>query len=155
MGAGACSQCFSTSPRTLVAHAVAAATDPACKKWRLEITFSPYSYPKVLGIIVLDAAEQSFSEIESGRFVRMKNEAFASLDSIPGASASESECNLLTMNAGFQCAGCGEWNETTVDTSGGWKQHYIEDCQVCCKPNLLLATYDSATEEFTISAELE
>ncbi|GAC1428949.1 MAG: CPXCG motif-containing cysteine-rich protein [Terriglobales bacterium] len=59
------------------------------------------------------------------------------------------------MNAGFQCAGCGEWNETTADTSGGMKQRYVEDCQVCCKPNLLLATYDSVTEEFAISAELE
>ena len=29
--------------------------------------------------------------------------------------------------AGFQCAGCGEWIETTVDESGGSKQQYVED----------------------------
>jgi len=31
------------------------------------------------------------------------------------------------MIAGFQCAGCGEWNETTVDSSAGRQQSYVED----------------------------
>jgi hypothetical protein len=39
--------------------------------------------------------------------------------------------------AGFQCAGCGEWVETSVDESAGSKQQYVEDCQVCCQPNVL------------------
>jgi hypothetical protein len=34
--------------------------------------------------------------------------------------------------AGFQCAGCGEWVESSVDESAGSKQQYVEDCQVCC-----------------------
>jgi len=59
------------------------------------------------------------------------------------------------MEARFQCAGCGEWNETTVDDSAGRRQSYVEDCQVCCKPNLLHIKYDPAAGEFTISAELE
>jgi hypothetical protein len=59
------------------------------------------------------------------------------------------------MDAGFQCAGCGQWNETTVDASAGRSQRYVEDCQVCCKPNLLRAVWDSETDEFFISAELE
>jgi len=59
------------------------------------------------------------------------------------------------MKGFFQCAGCGEWNETTVDDSAGRRQSYIEDCQVCCKPNVLHIEYDLATGEFTISAELE
>jgi len=29
----------------------------------------------------------------------------------------------------YQCAGCFEWVETTVDESGGSKQTYVEDCQ--------------------------
>lgn len=41
------------------------------------------------------------------------------------------------METGFQCAGCGEWNQITVDESAGRTQSYVEDCQVCCKPNVL------------------
>jgi hypothetical protein len=59
------------------------------------------------------------------------------------------------MNAGFQCAGCGEWNSTTVDESGGRKQNYVEDCQTCCKPNVLNVEYDHRTQEIYISAQLE
>jgi hypothetical protein len=57
--------------------------------------------------------------------------------------------------AGFQCAGCGEWVETTVDESGGSKQQYVEDCQVCCQPNVLTVSWDGSAHEFTIAAELE
>jgi hypothetical protein len=59
------------------------------------------------------------------------------------------------MTAGFQCAGCGEWNETTVDESAGSRQSYIEDCQVCCKPNLLKIEYDVGLPGYLIRAELE
>ncbi len=59
------------------------------------------------------------------------------------------------MTAGFQCAGCGEWNETSVDTAAGPKQTYVEDCQVCCKPNVLHAILDRESGEYEIHAELE
>ncbi len=59
------------------------------------------------------------------------------------------------MNASFQCAGCGEENETDVDPSAGSKQSYVEDCQVCCKPNLLQIWWEPDLLEFLISAELE
>jgi hypothetical protein len=59
------------------------------------------------------------------------------------------------MNAGFQCAGCGEWNETTVDEFAGRRQTYVEDCQVCCKPNLLHIEYDLTLTKFVIATELE
>ena len=59
------------------------------------------------------------------------------------------------MTSGFQCAGCGEWNETVVDPSGETRQTYIEDCQVCCKPNVLHIMWDRSAGEYTISAELE
>ena len=59
------------------------------------------------------------------------------------------------MKSGFQCAGCGEWNQTVVDTSAGMKQNYVEDCQVCCKPNLLRVEWDISAGEYTIYAELE
>lgn len=57
--------------------------------------------------------------------------------------------------AGFQCAGCGEWNDTFVDPSGGRRQKYVEDCQVCCKPNLLTVEYDSTSADWVIGARLE
>jgi hypothetical protein len=63
--------------------------------------------------------------------------------------------SIAIMNAGFQCAGCGEWNETSVDSSAGTRQQYVEDCQVCCKPNILHVSWDISAGEYTISAELE
>jgi len=59
------------------------------------------------------------------------------------------------MEAQFQCAGCGEWNFTTVDESAGRRQTYVEDCQVCCKPNVLRLEYDASSQEFVVTASLE
>ena len=59
------------------------------------------------------------------------------------------------MDASFQCASCGEWNETIVDESAGRQQTYVEDCQTCCKPNVLDIRYDAREETFVIRAELE
>jgi len=59
------------------------------------------------------------------------------------------------MQAGFQCAGCGEWNQTIVDESGGRSQSYVEDCQVCCQPNVLRVQWDEETQEAVIGAVLE
>jgi Cysteine-rich CPXCG len=63
--------------------------------------------------------------------------------------------NGKKVEARFQCAGCGEGNQMTVDESAGRRQSYIEDCQACCKPNLLRIEYDPAEREFVITAELE
>src|SRR5579859_3520074 len=60
-----------------------------------------------------------------------------------------------SMESGFQCASCGEWNSTMVDESAGRRQTYVEDCQVCCKPNVLRVEYDNSAQEFFITAELE
>lgn len=62
---------------------------------------------------------------------------------------------ISPMVSGFQCAACGEWNETVVDESAGGMQSYVEDCQVCCRPNLLAIRYDPGLEEFMITAQLE
>lgn len=59
------------------------------------------------------------------------------------------------MEATFQCAGCGEWNVTGIDESAGRRQSYVEDCQVCCKPNILRIQYDPSAQTFNIVAELE
>jgi hypothetical protein len=64
-------------------------------------------------------------------------------------------CLARPMESGFQCAACGEWNTTSVDESAGSRQNYVEDCQVCCKPNVLRVEYDTSSQEFFITAELE
>lgn len=58
-------------------------------------------------------------------------------------------------DTGFVCAGCGEWNETSVDPSAGRRQSYVEDCQVCCKPNVLAIAWDQGQEAYRIESELE
>ena len=40
----------------------------------------------------------------------------------------------------YQCAYCGEENEAEIDTSAASRQSYVEDCAVCCRPNLLHIT---------------
>jgi transcription elongation factor Elf1 len=61
----------------------------------------------------------------------------------------------MTMDAEFTCAYCGEINATTVDLSAGREQEYVEDCQVCCRPNRLHIEVDPDTLEATIEAEEE
>ena len=70
-------------------------------------------------------------------------------------TASAAEVSSPQMESGFQCAACGEWNATSVDESAGRRQRYVEDCQVCCKPNVLLIEYDPSSQEFLIAAEQE
>jgi hypothetical protein len=59
----------------------------------------------------------------------------------------------MPVEAGFQCAGCGEWNETVVDESGGKRQSYVEDCRVCCRPNVLAIRWTG--DGYEVHAELE
>ncbi|MEW6061351.1 MAG: CPXCG motif-containing cysteine-rich protein [Bacteroidota bacterium] len=37
----------------------------------------------------------------------------------------------------FRCAFCGKENEIFVEPEGGNEQILIEDCVVCCRPNVL------------------
>jgi len=59
------------------------------------------------------------------------------------------------MSSGFHCAGCGEWNETSVDNTAGRSQTYVEDCQICCQPNVLRLEWDEQAQEYMIHCELE
>jgi len=40
------------------------------------------------------------------------------------------------MEIFFHCAVCGSRNEIWVDVSQGEEQEFIQDCQVCCHPNV-------------------
>jgi cysteine-rich CPXCG protein len=59
------------------------------------------------------------------------------------------------MQCDFQCTYCGEWNPIHVDESAGLLQEYVEDCQVCCQPNVLSIRFDQRHEQFVIWAERE
>lgn len=60
----------------------------------------------------------------------------------------------MENTAEYFCAYCGEGSITFVDLSGGFSQSYIEDCQVCCRPNRLFITVDEETLEVSIDTDV-
>lgn len=44
--------------------------------------------------------------------------------------------------AAYVCNACGEEIVVPVDLSAGEEQVYVEDCPVCCRPNVLHVTID-------------
>jgi len=61
----------------------------------------------------------------------------------------------MENSAEFFCAYCGEPNTTFVDLSVGGNQRYVEDCQVCCRPNILYISIDEESLEIEIHTEYE
>ena len=47
------------------------------------------------------------------------------------------------MQTTVACPYCGEANTIFVDPSGGGRQRYVEDCQVCCQPWEVLVHLDA------------
>jgi len=44
--------------------------------------------------------------------------------------------------ADYVCPHCGEVVDTEPDRGGGEAQSYVEDCPVCCRPNVLRVSID-------------
>ncbi|CCQ58143.1 MAG: CPXCG motif-containing cysteine-rich protein [Crocosphaera sp.] len=61
----------------------------------------------------------------------------------------------MQTTAEYTCAFCGEINTTFIDISAGFHQCYIEDCQVCCRPNKLYLEIDEDNLDVTIHTEYE
>jgi hypothetical protein len=61
----------------------------------------------------------------------------------------------MQNTAEYTCAYCGETNLTFVDLSAGAQQSYVEDCQVCCQPNVLSLQIDEETLDIEINSESE
>jgi len=59
----------------------------------------------------------------------------------------------MEIESSFVCAYCFQINATIVDASAGTMQKYIEDCQVCCRPNLLTVAVEEGDVSATIEAE--
>ncbi|MEX1135354.1 MAG: CPXCG motif-containing cysteine-rich protein [Balneolales bacterium] len=60
---------------------------------------------------------------------------------------------MQTRSVEFSCAWCGEINHTFIDPSQGEQQNYVEDCQVCCHPNILYILVSG--EHYEIRSEQE
>jgi hypothetical protein len=56
------------------------------------------------------------------------------------------------MDEVFICAYCFEPNSVFIDPSGGSMQSYVEDCQVCCQPNLLSIAWDDLEDAYRIDS---
>jgi hypothetical protein len=61
----------------------------------------------------------------------------------------------MESTAEYICAFCGEANPTFVDLSAGSQQSYVEDCQVCCQPNVLYIYLDEETLDVEIDSDRE
>lgn len=60
----------------------------------------------------------------------------------------------MQSQGSYVCDSCGEVIEVPIDLSAGSRQQYVEDCPVCCNPNLVHVTLD-ADGEPTVWAEAE
>ncbi len=56
--------------------------------------------------------------------------------------------------ANYICAFCGEEIVVPLDLSEGSSQEYVEDCPVCCRPNLIHIEIDEEGEA-SVWAEAE
>ena len=48
----------------------------------------------------------------------------------------------LTEEASYACDACGEQIVIPIDRSAGESQEYVEDCPVCCRPNIIHVEID-------------
>lgn len=61
----------------------------------------------------------------------------------------------MELEATFTCAYCFSINDTVVDTSGGLFQKYVEDCRVCCRPNVLRISVNEELTDAEVISEPE
>ncbi|MEB3233280.1 MAG: CPXCG motif-containing cysteine-rich protein [Leptolyngbyaceae bacterium] len=61
----------------------------------------------------------------------------------------------MQVTTEYCCAFCGESSNTFIDISAGLSQRYIEDCQVCCRPNILYVLVDEDTLDIDIQTDYE
>jgi hypothetical protein len=60
----------------------------------------------------------------------------------------------MNPEASYLCDSCGEEIVVPIDLSAGESQEYVEDCPVCCHPNVIHVEVDE-TGEARIWAEGE
>lgn len=50
----------------------------------------------------------------------------------------------LNDEASYICDSCGEQIVVPLDVCQGARQQYVEDCPVCCHPNVLIVEFDDS-----------
>ena len=60
----------------------------------------------------------------------------------------------MEIEATYICAYCLQQNSIVIDSSGGKTQEYVEDCQICCKPNTLKIQIDDHLTSAQVYAEM-
>jgi DNA replicative helicase MCM subunit Mcm2 (Cdc46/Mcm family) len=60
----------------------------------------------------------------------------------------------MQEDASYICQSCGEEIVVPIDLTAGTHQQYVEDCPVCCCPNVISVDLDSDGTA-TVQAELE
>jgi hypothetical protein len=53
------------------------------------------------------------------------------------------DCGDVSDEASYLCPSCGEWIVIPIDASAGPHQQYVEDCPVCCRPNVIVIEIDA------------
>ena len=48
----------------------------------------------------------------------------------------------MDTEGSYICDACGEEVVIPIDYSAGKSQEYVEDCPICCHPNLIRVTFD-------------
>lgn len=48
----------------------------------------------------------------------------------------------MNNEASYVCDACGEEIVVPVDPTGGDSQEYVEDCPVCCRPNVIHVEFE-------------
>jgi hypothetical protein len=50
--------------------------------------------------------------------------------------------DIMMDEASYVCDACGEEIVFPIDISAGAEQEYVEDCPVCCRPNVIHVEVD-------------
>jgi len=60
-----------------------------------------------------------------------------------------------TDEGAYVCPSCGERIVIPLDPTAGSEQQYVEDCPVCCRPNVLRARYEPDLDDYVVDARRE
>jgi len=60
----------------------------------------------------------------------------------------------MDQEGSYICDACGEEIVIPIDLSAGQHQEYVEDCPVCCHPNVIVVECD-ASGNFIVAASPE
>jgi hypothetical protein len=50
----------------------------------------------------------------------------------------------MEQEGSYICGACGEEIVIPLDASAGDSQEYVEDCPVCCRPNVIRVEFDDS-----------